>query len=118
MNSVKKGKLGESSAVRYLETNGFEIIKRNFYIRGGEVDIIYRDGEYIVFGEVKARSNTAYGSPAQAVTKKKIRRICAAAKVYALSHNLMNEKLRFDVIEVYIETKEIKIIKNAFLYTD
>jgi len=118
MNSVKTGKLGENSAVKYLETNGFEVLARNYYIRGGEVDIIYRDGEYTVFGEVKARSSTAYGFPAQAVTKQKIKRICKAAKTYALKHNLMNAKLRFDVIEVYIETKEIKIIKNAFLYTD
>jgi len=116
MNSVKTGKLGENLAVRYLENNGYTIIMRNYYIRGGEVDIIYRDGDYIVFGEVKARTSLEYGFPAQAVTRQKIKRICRAAQTYTVSHNLTNAKLRFDVIEVYMETKEIKMIKNAFLF--
>ncbi len=114
MKNRKKGEMGEDLACAYIANLGHEVIKRNYYIRGGEIDIIYKDGETYVFTEVKYRKDVRYGSPAESVTKKKIRRISFAALDYIYENGLQNKKCRFDIIEVYGGNNEIRHIKNAF----
>ncbi len=110
---MNSGKFGEDMTVKYLEDRGYEILCRNFHSRWGEIDIIAKSGECIIFCEVKTRKNTAYGTPAEFVTPKKIEKIIKTAMVY-----LENEEkeMRFDVSEVYLKKDgyEIDYIENAF----
>ncbi len=116
MNTRERGDRGEALAAAYLERTGCTVLKRNHCIRGGEVDIIFRDGDTLVFGEVKTRSQSRFGSPAEAVSKKKQRRICRAALDYAFTKNCVDEKMRFDIIEIVND--KIHQIKGAFEYTE
>jgi putative endonuclease len=87
-------------------------LARNHYVRGGEVDIIFEHDGVTVFCEVKLRSNTHFGTGAEAVTVVKQRRICRAALDYAFKNKIIDERLRFDIIE--IAGGKINHIKNAF----
>ncbi len=104
------GREGEEYATKYLEEKGYQIIKRNFECRQGEIDIIAKDKEEYVFIEVKTRRNLHYGMPSEAVTKKKQKHIWKATNYYIYSHKLENKYIRFDVIEVY--KKEDKFYTN------
>ena len=104
------GREGEEYATKYLEEKGYQIIKRNFECKQGEIDIIAKDKEEYVFIEVKTRQNLHYGMPSEAVTKKKQKHIWKATNYYLYSHKLENKYIRFDVIEVY--KKEYKFYTN------
>lgn len=112
------GNLGESSAVEYLDCLAYNVIARNFRSRFGEIDIIARDGKYIVFVEVKTRYNSNYGSPGEAVNYTKITKLRKTAEYYILKNKLYKDYFRFDVIEIYIDynnnSQTVKHIKNAF----
>ena len=100
-----------------LEKQNCKIIARNFYCRQGEIDIIAKDKEEIVFFEVKTRHNEIFGSAVDAVDNLKRKHIVAAAKYYLYSKKLINNFIRFDVIEVYIKKNGIFInqIRNIFI---
>ena len=94
------------------------IIKRNYYCRAGEIDIIARDGEYTVFVEVKTRKSVKYGTAAEFVDYRKQERIIKTALYYAASDDIA---MRFDIVEVYYHTNgenmqvdRINHIENAF----
>jgi putative endonuclease len=110
------GNLGENLACRYLEKYGYEILCRNFSCNYGEVDIIFKDKNEFVFCEVKTRSNEEYGFPAEAVNYYKQRHIWNTAKYYLYKNNILNECVRFDIIEIYINLPKplVNHIKNAF----
>lgn len=91
------GKRGEDAAVRYLNSNGYEIIERNWFYEKYEIDIIARNEEFIVFAEVKTRSSDSWGNPEDAVSKAKIKRIVEAADYYLKLHDI-GLAVRFDVI--------------------
>ena len=76
------GKLGEDLATKYLEKIGYKIVARNFRCRQGEIDIIARSTEELVFVEVKTRTNLSYGSPAEAVDFTKQKHMEKVAKYY------------------------------------
>ena len=103
------GKIGEELAVKYLESIGYTIIERNFVARQGEIDIIARDKEELVFIEVKTRTNTLYGKPVEAVNEPKQKHLISTAKYYLYSKHLENEFVRLDVIEVYLRENSYKI---------
>ena len=118
------GNLGERAAAKYLKKNGYKIAKRNFVAEGHEIDLIAETRDTVVFVEVKTRTigtSTAYESrPAAAVTPEKQRGIIKAAQIYA-AFNPRGKKLRFDIVEVYVLTKdnrktvaEIKHLISAF----
>ncbi len=101
MNNNKKiGKIGEEIAGKYLEENGYQIIERNYYCKLGEIDIIAKQKDIMVFVEVKTRKNINYGSPSEAVNKIKQRHIYNVARYYICINRIKNIQLRFDVIEV------------------
>jgi len=91
------GKEGEDHAVLLLEQKGYVILERNYRFKRAEVDIIARDGKYIVFVEVKARSNRSHGFPEDAITKKKVNLLARAASHY-MYVNKLESFIRFDVV--------------------
>lgn len=116
MNIINRRLIGsekEEMAASYLISNGYSILSRNFRSKNSEIDIIARDGDAIVFVEVKYRSNINYGFPEEAVNKKKQHLIKNAALFYMYKNNLSIDcPYRFDVIVIWGE--ELKHIKNAF----
>lgn len=116
MNRVALGRQGEEETCRYVQNTGMAVLERNYFTRTGEIDIIARDGETIVFIEVKTRRGTRYGSAAEAVTPAKIKKILRAAQAYIQAENLHDSNFRFDVAEVYGQGGrfEINYIKHAF----
>ena len=110
------GKTGEEIGTQYLINNGYKLIIRNFRCRQGEVDIIAKDKDEIVFIEVKTRRNTNYGYPIDAVDKRKQKHILNASKYYVYKNKLEKRKIRFDVIEIYKKDKfYINHIKNILI---
>lgn len=92
------GDLAEDRACDYLRSLGYEILERNYTVRGGEIDIIARDGETVVFVEVKYRSGTRYGTGLEAVTPRKIERMLRAMGAYMEERG--TDDVRVDVVEV------------------
>lgn len=113
------GDFGEEAVCRWMRLHGYRIEERNFSCRLGEVDIIARKGDYIVFTEVKLRKNANHGQAREFVTPAKQRRIILAAELWLTQHVRWLQP-RFDVAEVYapegLDTKnpEIIYIKDAF----
>ena len=113
------GKTGEDLACGELERHGYVIVARRYRRRGGELDIIARDGQTLVFVEVKARDGRSFGEAVEAVTALKRRRIAQLALDYIMRHHLTNCPCRFDVVSVNFETGEpiIEVFQNAFGHT-
>lgn len=113
------GKIGEQKASVYLKNHGYEILERNYRIRGGEIDIIAKKEKTVVFAEVKTRTQEAYGAPAEAVNYYKRENIRKTAQYYIMEKNL-DLPCRFDVLEVYVKksvfgyTAKINHLENAF----
>ena len=102
MIKKKLGNLGEEIAAEYLEKYDYKIIKRNFYCRQGEIDIIAKDKEEVVFIEVKTRSSINFGQPSEAVNSVKQKHMIKAAQYYLYKNNCLNDFIRFDVVEILI----------------
>ncbi|TWI73270.1 putative endonuclease [Desulfobotulus alkaliphilus] len=95
-----KGLAAERAACDFLKGAGFCILEKNFRSRFGEIDIVAREGDTLVFVEVKARSSSGYGSAFEAVDRRKQQKILRTALFY-ISRNLLDDPyLRFDVISV------------------
>lgn len=103
-----EGKVGEDAAIKYLEQQGYMIICRNFRCLQGEIDIIAKDDDYIVFVEVKTRANVNYGEAKEAVGKYKQKHIYEAAKYYLYKNKKEDDYVRIDVIEVYVYNRQNK----------
>jgi putative endonuclease len=95
-----RGRSGEDLACRHLAEAGFAIVQRNYRCRSGEVDVVARDGETTVFVEVKERHGASHGQGLESVTFGKRRRLIRAARLYAATHGLDEQPLRFDVISI------------------
>lgn len=113
MNTEETGRLGEDAAARYLLRQGYTLIDRNFRCRLGEIDIIAREGDCLVFAEVKTRKNSRYAEAREYVTYGKQQRILRAAKYWLMLHP-EDVQVRFDVLEVYTDTNTINLIRDAF----
>lgn len=114
-STTDKGNLGEGMAVEYLQEHGMAILERNWRSGHLEVDIIARDGEMIVFVEVKTRETNTWGEPQTSVTADKQRNLIKAANLYVLSKDI-NSDTRFDIISIILNEDNTKIthIPNAF----
>jgi len=135
------GNLGEDAAASHLLSKGFVVLRRNYHTRQGEVDIIARDAKFLLFVEVKARGEAMWGTPCEAVTPGKQRKIIKAAQRYMLEHMQADIDAglkrraarplsapsvcgdpalqpRFDVAEVYLDAfgvpRKLRWIQNAF----
>ncbi len=117
MNTREKGKKGEDLAVEKIISEGGRLIERNFYFKGGEIDLIAKErwlGEdYLCFIEVKSRENTEAGYPEEAVTPLKQKRMIKGAMSFLKYKGMtFDQPMRFDVIAIL--GNEVKWIKNAF----
>lgn len=112
MDKKAFGNIGETFATKYLKDKGYEILETNFSNKIGEIDIIAKDKDFIIFVEVKSRNSSKYGFPREAVTLYKQNKIRTVALVYLKSKKLLNSRCRFDVIE-YFDSK-ITHIENCF----
>lgn len=112
----KLGKSGEDLACEEITRRGYAVLARRYRKRGGEIDIIARDGQTIVFVEVKARSGRDFGDGADAITRLKRRRMAAIALDYLSREKLTAVPCRFDVvtIEVLQDGYKIELYQNAF----
>ena len=110
------GKSGEGNAVSFLQRQGFAILDRNYTFYHGEVDIVAKDEDVLVFVEVKLRRNGRFGSPEEAVTPAKQELIRRTAEGYVQEKKLNNISCRFDVVAINIEKgiKRFVHYKNAF----
>lgn len=113
--TIEQGQEGEIQACSYLQQQGLILIERNYRCRSGELDLIMRDGEHLVFVEVRSRNNSNYGNPAETVTRRKQNRIVRAAAHY-LQRQRINKPCRFDVVAISTapQTHKLEWIKDAF----
>ncbi len=117
---LRRGRLGEKAAKRYLQRQGLKFLVANYASPHGEVDLIFRDHRCLVFVEVKTRSSESWTRPAAAVDAKKRRRLSLTALHYL--HRIHNPQIptRFDIVEVLLgdgEVREIRHLPNTFSLT-
>ena len=116
INTKITGNYGEDLACEYLKKQGYKILERNYRIRGGEIDIVARDGEYLVFVEVKARYSHEYGPPAESITPWKIRALKKTALFYVVKIGWGHRPYRIDVVTIDFadsrENPQLELIKN------
>ena len=114
--SYLNGLKAEDIAASYLQNKGWTILDRRWRCRTGEIDLVARDGSFLVFIEVKYRSSLDKGLPAEAVDPEKIRKILSAARLYMAVHHISEVPVRFDVIALWKEKGRGKVhhYHNAF----
>lgn len=120
-NNRQTGARYEQLAGEYLEGLGYRILEYNYRCRAGEIDIIAKDGDYLVFCEVKYRTDISKGMPEEAVNLRKQQVISKCALYYITTHGLSHLPCRFDVIGILGnedsgEEQTIQLYKNAFDY--
>lgn len=114
---LRYGKLGERAARQYLKKKGLKFLLANYRSPRGEIDLIFRDGDCLVFVEVKTRSSEDWTRPAAAVDEKKRRKLSQAAMDYLRLLKNQRVKIRFDIVEVLLENgrvREIRHLPNTF----
>lgn len=125
MDNTGTGNKGEDIACWYLKKQGYKILERNYRIRGGEIDIVARDKDFLVFVEVKTRYSHEYGSPAEAMTPWKIKYLLKTARFYLQKIGWGDGPYRLDFVSVDFadekqsfpgklgrENPQIELIKN------
>ena len=110
---VRLGRYGEDLAARYLRDLGMEVIERNWRCELGEVDVVARDGDWVVFCEVKTRSSSGFGEPVEAVTFTKARRLRRLAAAYLASHEVRAAGVRIDVVGVLCRPGEPAVVRHV-----
>lgn len=114
---LRRGELGERAAQTFLRQRGMKFLAANFRTRRGEIDLVFRDGDCLVFVEVKARSSEEWTRPAAAVDAGKRRRLSQTALDYLRRLRNPEVKVRFDIVEVLLadgRVREIRHLPNAF----
>jgi len=116
----KLGNRGEKIAAKFLRKHAYQIVERNYRSLLGEIDIVAKEDENIVFVEVKTRRSTDFGLPEEALSYDKRRRLTRLALNYLAYHKIKNVNCRFDVVSVLMDedkVKNVQLIKNAFSAT-
>ncbi|MCG3149586.1 MAG: hypothetical protein PCFJNLEI_03050 [Verrucomicrobiae bacterium] len=113
------GERGEDFAAKYLRRHGYKILVRRFKTRAGEMDIICRQKDWLVFVEVKTRKSDDYGAPSEAVTREKQKHMSKVALEYLRMLGNPPIRWRFDIVEVLLrddakKPDDIRLIQNAF----
>jgi len=117
MNHLELGEQGEQLAVDFLKKQGYRLLARRFRTKIGEIDIIVKKGGMIVFVEVKTRRSSLFGTPAQAVNRRKQDKIINTAFKYLNYTNNTGVPIRFDILEIMITGESTAVcnhIINAF----
>jgi putative endonuclease len=111
---LQTGRIGENQAERFLKKAGLKIIARNVRVGHDEIDLIARQGDTLIFVEVKTRADELFGRPAAAVNRTKRLRLSRAAIRFLKKRKLRPPYIRFDIIEVIGDAPQIRHIQNAF----
>jgi putative endonuclease len=116
MQKKELGRKGEELALRFLRKQGYRIIERNYVCKMGEMDIIAKEKDTLVFIEVKTRTSTTFGPPQLAVNPTKQMQLSKVALNFLKEKGLGDAKARFDVVAILLGPKgeEIELIKDAF----
>mgnify|MGYP005858159019 CR=1 FL=1 len=117
---LQRGRRGERTAQQYLKRAGLKFLTANYRTPRGEIDLVFRDGECLVFVEVKTRSSEEWVRPAVAVDAEKQRRLSLAALDYLRCLGNPRIRMRFDIVEVLVaegEAPEVRHLPNAFTLT-
>jgi putative endonuclease len=117
---LRRGRLGENAARKYLKRRGLKFLTANFRSDRGEIDLVFRDGDCLVFTEVKARSSEDWTRPAAAVDGSKRRLLSQTALDYLRLLRNPPVKIRFDIVEVLLHdgrVREIRHLPNSFAMT-
>ncbi len=113
----ERGALGEKIALDFLVERGFSILERNFRCREGEIDIIARQEDCLVFIEVRARSSSNMGTPEESITPAKGQRLVALAQTYLQIHEDLPAQWRIDVVAIDMDRQgkpsRVELIENA-----
>jgi len=117
MNRQEVGTLGEKLAQKFLKRRGYHILETGFRCREGEIDIIAHHKSYLVFIEVRTKSNLNFGTPEESITQSKKEKLIACALTYIKTHQNLPSSWRIDVVAIEIDTKgkakRIESIENA-----
>ena len=117
MNTTERGRAGEELALEFMKNKGYTAVAANFRSRFGEIDLIVKNSEFLVFAEVKTRKDASFAHAREYVGYHKQRKLRATANYWLMS-NSTNLQPRFDVIEVYRPNEtaqpQINHIENAF----
>lgn len=110
------GRYGEDRAAAYLTDRGYEIIERNWRSARGEIDLIAREKDKIVFVEVKTRNGTGFGHPFEAITEAKVSRMRRLVAEWCRVRELPGVKVRLDAIAVLVTSGRVSIehLKQVF----
>ncbi|MEY3386936.1 MAG: hypothetical protein RIR53_1747 [Bacteroidota bacterium] len=110
MSTVEEGRWAEQVAAEFLERSGYEIIDRNFYYKKvGELDLVCRKGETIVFVEVRHRTSARYGTPEESLSSVKRGKLRRCAEVWLLRKGLSRAPCRFDMVAVDASRGKLEI---------
>lgn len=117
MNREEVGKLGEELARKFLKKRGYRIRETNFHCRGGEIDIVAQQKDYLVFIEVRTKSSLEFGTPEESITQSKKEKLVASALAYINAHQNLPPLWRIDVVAIEVnqkgKAKRIELIQNA-----
>ena len=114
---LRRGELGERAAKRHLQKLGLKFLTANFRSERGEIDLVFRDGDCLIFIEVKTRSSEGWSRPAAAVNARKRRLLSQTALDYLRLLKNPEVKIRFDIVEVLLadgDVREIRHLPNTF----
>ena len=109
---LRHGRIGERAARRHLRKKGLKFLSANFKSRRGEIDLIFRDADCLVFVEVKTRSSEAWTRPAAAVNARKRKLITQTAFDYLRLLEEPRVKIRFDIVEVLLEAGRVRLVRH------
>ncbi len=112
VNKVQRGASAETAATQLLVAAGYRIIERNFRCKAGELDIVARDRDVLVFVEVRSRSDDAHGSAVEMIRRSKQRRVARVASYYLAAVQPVYDECRFDIVA--ITAGEAILLKDAF----
>ena len=114
---LRRGLLGERAAKKYLKQQGLKFLTANFRSDRGEIDLVFRDGDCLVFAEVKTRSSEEWSRPASAVNAERRRRLSRCGLDYLRLLKNPAVKVRFDIVEILLadgKVREIRHLPNTF----
>ena len=112
MDRQELGRRGEEAAAAYLERVGFEVLETNWRTKAGEVDIVARDGDVLVLVEVKTRRTLSKGTPEDAVSASKQKRIGRLAAAYLQGMESEPGEVRFDVVTIYVLGEDRALLRH------
>ncbi|MDA1108574.1 MAG: YraN family protein [Nitrospinae bacterium] len=113
------GKKGEQAAASFLKKQGYRILKKNFSVSSGEIDLIAEHKDVLVFIEVKSRTDHSFGHPSMAVTRAKQKKIVQTAQVFLMKHPIKGRQVRFDVVSILPgkedpDSLRVEVLQDAF----